>query len=78
MNKKETKEIKMFFLKKKVTAIVFTATIAVFFLLNVINLYKEKPELKDDAMKFLFTEDFYFFFEKGKAERVIELFYNEV
>lgn len=40
--------------------------------------FKEKPELKDDAMKFLFTEDFYFFFEKGKAERVIELFYNEV
>lgn len=40
--------------------------------------FKEKPDLKDNAMKFLFTEDFYFFFEKGKAERVISLFYNEV
>lgn len=40
--------------------------------------FKEKPELKDDAMKFLFTDDFYFFFEKGKAKEVMKLFYNEV
>lgn len=61
MNKKETKEIKMFFLKKKVTAIVFTATIAVFFLLNVINLYKEKPELKLDpkSVENIVNENFY-------------------
>ena len=28
--------------------------------------FKKKTKLKDDAMKFLFTDDFYFFFEKQK------------
>ena len=61
MNKKETKGIKMFFLKKKVTAVLFIATIAVFFLLNVINLYKEKPEFELDpkSIENTVNENFY-------------------
>lgn len=42
------------------------------------NKFKLKPNLKDEALKFIFSDDFYFFYEKGKSERVIKLFYNEV
>lgn len=42
------------------------------------NKFKEIPHLKEDALKFLFCDDFYFFFKKGKAEKVMKLFYEEV
>lgn len=42
------------------------------------NKFKEYPDLKEEALKFLFCDDFYFFFKKGKAEKVIKLFYEEV
>ncbi|MCR4943705.1 MAG: NAD(P)-dependent oxidoreductase [Clostridium sp.] len=42
------------------------------------NKFKEYPDLKEDALKFLFCDDFYFFFERGKAKKVMKLFYNEV
>lgn len=49
MNNNETKGIKIFFIKKKVTAITFVILISIFFILNIWNLFKVKPEVKIDA-----------------------------
>lgn len=42
------------------------------------NKFKEIPEKKNDALKFIFSDDFYFFYKMGKGEDIIKLFYDEV
>lgn len=42
------------------------------------NKFKLKREVKDDALRFIFSDDFYFFYENGKAKKIIDLFYGEV
>lgn len=59
-----TKEIKVFFLKKRVTAVIFVTLISVLFILNIWNLIKVKPEVKLDsldsgAIETIVNENFY-------------------
>ena len=45
MANEERREIKLFFLKKKVVASIFIAILSICFMLNVWNLYKLKGEI---------------------------------
>ncbi|SFU84007.1 hypothetical protein SAMN04487886_12116 [Clostridium sp. DSM 8431] len=45
MANEERREIKLFFLKKKVVASIFIAILSICFILNVWNLYKLKGEI---------------------------------
>ena len=42
------------------------------------NKFKKVPSIKTEALNFILSDDFYFFFKKGKGESIIKLFYDEV
>lgn len=48
------------------------------FTTTVRNRLKLFPEIKEETLNFIFSEDFKFFFQKGKGKEVFNIFYEEV
>ncbi|MDS0524263.1 NAD(P)-dependent oxidoreductase [Clostridium sp. SHJSY1] len=48
------------------------------FITKVRSKVKKMPEIKKDIIDFIASEDFFFFFEKGKEEIVLKLFYKDI
>ncbi|NLK94775.1 MAG: NAD(P)-dependent oxidoreductase [Clostridiales bacterium] len=48
------------------------------FTTTVRNIIKIFPKIKDEVLSFIFSEDFKFFFHKGKGKEVFNIFYEEV
>lgn len=66
------------FLAKKVQSELSKYDDYISFTTNIRNSLKNHPSIKGEVLKFIFTEDFLYFFNKGKADYVLKIFYCEV
>lgn len=66
------------FLSKKIKSELSKYDDYINFTTNIRNSLKKHPSIKDEVLKFIFTEDFLYFFNKGKAHYILKIFYSEV